>query len=373
MVFLYISDVKHQNTYSFSNFYSANKLVKPCNYYTDVISRDDYFPACPDNLGFDMLLPNRHESSNEYRYGFQGQELDNEIKGEGNSLNYKYRMHDVRIGRFFAVDPLAPEYPHNSPYAFSENSVIAFIEFEGLEKVTFNRGFGGYKESVTVDFTNMSDDEIKQKLLELEKYHQGHITLESIKSANDDSYWVVTDGTILGGRSASTTIDGYNNIEEYKKGIKPISHEVKRDISQLLYSKDIELENDWVEGMKLSVATIAVIFSAGTLITASGALAIGDATIGLMFSIDDLTNYEGETVLTTILKQSFGDYSSDFIKGVKFGFSVRDAGKGYVNVTVTAATGEIVTGFYDFTKDIFTIEQTIENVAEKMQEQENNN
>ena len=68
-----------------------------------------------------------------YRYGFQGQEKDDEIKGEGNSVNYKFRMHDPRIGRFFAVDPLAPDYPWNSPYAFSENRVIRHIELEGLE------------------------------------------------------------------------------------------------------------------------------------------------------------------------------------------------------------------------------------------------
>ena len=68
-----------------------------------------------------------------YRYGFQGQETDNELKGEGNSVNYKYRMHDPRIGRFFAVDPLAPMYSWNSPYAFSENRVIDKIELEGLE------------------------------------------------------------------------------------------------------------------------------------------------------------------------------------------------------------------------------------------------
>jgi len=63
-----------------------------------------------------------------------GQEKDDEIKGEGNSVNYKYRMHDPRLGRFFAVDPLAAKYPYNSPYAFSENDVIAHIELEGLEK-----------------------------------------------------------------------------------------------------------------------------------------------------------------------------------------------------------------------------------------------
>jgi RHS repeat-associated protein len=80
-----------------------------------------------------MLVPNRHGSSNSYRYGFQGQEKDDEIKGEGNSLNYTFRMHDPRVGRFFARDPLAPKYSWNSPYAFSENRVIDMIELEGLE------------------------------------------------------------------------------------------------------------------------------------------------------------------------------------------------------------------------------------------------
>lgn len=69
-----------------------------------------------------------------YSYGFQGQETDSEVKGEGNSVNFKYRMHDPRVGRFFATDPLEGSYPWNSPYAFSENDVIASVELEGLEK-----------------------------------------------------------------------------------------------------------------------------------------------------------------------------------------------------------------------------------------------
>ena len=78
-----------------------------------------------------MLVPNRHGSSDRYRYGFQGQEKDDELKGEGNSLNYTFRMHDPRMGRFFAVDPLARSYPWNSPYAFSENRVIDGIGERG--------------------------------------------------------------------------------------------------------------------------------------------------------------------------------------------------------------------------------------------------
>jgi RHS repeat-associated protein len=78
-------------------------------------------------------MPNRHGSSDSYRYGFQGQEKDDELKGEGNSLNYTFRMHDPRVGRFFAVDPLTHHYPWYSPYSFSGNRVIDMIELEGKE------------------------------------------------------------------------------------------------------------------------------------------------------------------------------------------------------------------------------------------------
>ena len=93
----------------------------------DVLSYNDYYP-------FGWALPNRSASSSNYRYGFQGQEKDDEIKGEGLSVNYKYRMQDPRVGRFFAIDPLFRSYPHNSPYVFSENEVINSVELEGLEQ-----------------------------------------------------------------------------------------------------------------------------------------------------------------------------------------------------------------------------------------------
>ena len=81
-----------------------------------------------------MLTQNLIENSF-IPYSFQGQEHDDEVKGEGNSVNYKYRMHDPRVGRFFAVDPLLKKYPWNSTYAFSENRVVDGVELEGLEVI----------------------------------------------------------------------------------------------------------------------------------------------------------------------------------------------------------------------------------------------
>ena len=83
-----------------------------------------------------MLLPNRHANTGDYRYSFQGQEADNEIKGEGNYINFKYRGYDPRINRFASTDPLEAGYPWNSPYAFAENRLIDGIDLEGAEYIT---------------------------------------------------------------------------------------------------------------------------------------------------------------------------------------------------------------------------------------------
>jgi len=69
-----------------------------------------------------------------YRYGFNGKENDNEVKGEGNQQDYGLRIYDTRLGRFLSVDPLSSEYPWNSTYAFAENDVIRSIDVEGAEK-----------------------------------------------------------------------------------------------------------------------------------------------------------------------------------------------------------------------------------------------
>ncbi|MBK9275180.1 MAG: hypothetical protein IPM49_11675 [Flavobacteriales bacterium] len=86
------------------------------------------------NEPFGSLLPGRNYSSDAYRFGFQGQEKDNELFGaEGTALSFEYRVHDARLGRFLSIDPLAFSFPWNSPYAFSENRVLDMVELEGLE------------------------------------------------------------------------------------------------------------------------------------------------------------------------------------------------------------------------------------------------
>ena len=68
-----------------------------------------------------------------YPFGYQSIIKDNELYGEGNSINYTYRIQDTRLGRFLSIDPKYRDYPYYSPYAFSGNRVIDAIELEGLQ------------------------------------------------------------------------------------------------------------------------------------------------------------------------------------------------------------------------------------------------
>jgi RHS repeat-associated protein len=93
----------------------------------EVLSARDFYP-------FGMVMPERSFSTGSYRYGFNGKEFDSEWKGEGNSYDYGFRVHDARLGRFLSVDPLAAEYPWYTPYQFAGNKVVLAIDLDGLEE-----------------------------------------------------------------------------------------------------------------------------------------------------------------------------------------------------------------------------------------------
>ena len=61
-------------------------IMSAKNYFTaDVVSHSDYYP-------FGMVMPGRYREDDGYRYGFNGEEMDDEIRGsKGTSVNYKYR------------------------------------------------------------------------------------------------------------------------------------------------------------------------------------------------------------------------------------------------------------------------------------------
>lgn|GEM_PF-5466894 len=78
---------------------------------------------------------------NPYRYGFNGKEKDDQVKGAGNSYDYGMRMYDPRLGRFMSVDPLTHKFPELTPYQFSSDNPIASIDLDGLEQIYYLGAF----------------------------------------------------------------------------------------------------------------------------------------------------------------------------------------------------------------------------------------
>jgi RHS repeat-associated protein len=66
-----------------------------------------------------------------YRHGFNGMEQDNEVKGDGNSLDFGARIYDSRLGRWMSTDPNWRKYPSQSPYNFAINSPLMYKDIDG--------------------------------------------------------------------------------------------------------------------------------------------------------------------------------------------------------------------------------------------------
>ncbi len=64
-----------------------------------------------------------------YRFGFNGKENDNEVKGEGNEIDFGARIYDSRIGRWLSRDVAIA--PWQSPYIFVSNSPITMFDPDG--------------------------------------------------------------------------------------------------------------------------------------------------------------------------------------------------------------------------------------------------
>ena len=98
-----------------------------------------------------MLMPNRsYTAGSQFRYGFNGKENDNDVKGTGNQQDYGMRIYDPRIGKFLSVDPLAREFASLSSFQFAMNTPIMAIDLDGAEAKVANQDIGKI-----VSFTNV--------------------------------------------------------------------------------------------------------------------------------------------------------------------------------------------------------------------------
>jgi hypothetical protein len=102
-----------------------------------------------------MVMPGRKypAAGGLYRYGFNGFEKDDEIKGSGNHLSFNDFGYDPRLGRRWRVDPHSGNYPSMSGYSSFANNPIINLDPDGKDIVYFNtQGLESHRVKSNTEF-----------------------------------------------------------------------------------------------------------------------------------------------------------------------------------------------------------------------------
>jgi RHS repeat-associated protein len=129
------------------------------NFLADIRHSQDYSPFGVTLHGRDLSLTSSSGTPVPYRYGYQGSERDDEVKGSGNSYTTEFRQLDPRLGRWLTIDPKATSMPWQSPYCSMDNNPIWFNDQLG--------------DSVGIDETFQKDHAKMKAMEEMVKSKEG--------------------------------------------------------------------------------------------------------------------------------------------------------------------------------------------------------
>ncbi len=160
-----------------------------------------------------MLAAMKHKD--DYRFGFNGQEKDNEIKGIGNSLDFQFRMYDSRLGKFLSIDPLTSDYPHYTPYQFAGNTPIQAIDIEGAEELKITEKAEVFYGSVMLVMRN--DKELKALLSEISRPDRRAKQLVYLTTGSTGSSNGNTSGRNQNIKQQAKFLANYNTLVKSKK------------------------------------------------------------------------------------------------------------------------------------------------------------
>ncbi len=181
-----------------------------------------------------------------YRYGYQGSEKDDQIKGKGNSYTTFFRQLDPRLGRWISIDPKknAWESPYvsmgNNPIWYNDplgdvfkigtkdkqakKDVQSIVKNKNKDYIKFNNESG----EVSLDFGNLKQSKIDKIL----KKDEGLNTINGLSNATDNNgkdlnFYYGTEGLTGIGlenpEKQKSIADYYSNISNLQFKGNPVS------------------------------------------------------------------------------------------------------------------------------------------------------
>ena len=100
---------------------------KESNGTLKVLEENNYYPFGLKHKGYN----NTNVANPNYKYKYNGKELQDDFNI--NLYDYGARNYDPAIGRWFNIDPMAPKYFSHSPYTYTLNNPVYFIDPDGMQ------------------------------------------------------------------------------------------------------------------------------------------------------------------------------------------------------------------------------------------------
>jgi RHS repeat-associated protein len=200
-----------------------------------------------------MQMVGRNASTGDYRYGFNGMEKDDELKGSGNSVDFGARMYDSRLGRWLSRDPHASNYASMSSYLGFGNNPIMFVDPDGKDIVIF--GNEEYVQKATT------------ALMVIYATKKGKVMIDEMIGSNlklqiKDTWWGATyseqdNRTLRYNTSSTIEIDASSRGD--KGGEVDMYHELLHAFEDIMAGKIVEGEKVYESANTSTRETQAVV------------------------------------------------------------------------------------------------------------------
>jgi RHS repeat-associated protein len=206
--------------------------------------------------GFSFSLENSCAGS--YRYGFNGMEKDDEVKGvAGSSYTTEYRQYDSRLGRWLSIDPAFRNFSWQSPYAAFDNNPIYFKDPKGLAaeggEESVKKG-DAFKGSDGASYTSSSDEFVVDGTL-------GGGNKETLKQTSIDPNKVLSNAATTAGVIDNLFNTGSKILKGSSKAVKgltgytnTVSPKVGLGLSAITFAQTIK--STMADGKKISLGTV---------------------------------------------------------------------------------------------------------------------
>ena len=261
-----------------------------------------------------MMMSGRVWSSgSSHRYGFNGQEKDNEVSGEDNNYNYGFRIYNTQVARFLSVDPLTGSYLWYTPYQYAGNMPIGAINIDGLVSGVV---LGSSDQVIAVDETGGN---VNYVAFELTTWEDAIIKIRAHKElGNNIKVIYIQSHGLAGSVFLGTGPDGKLNTEATPNGsYMTIDDDELNGLDLEYYKLQKESGNTNIAIDPEKEQMILQLIELGSLLDDDGTLILGGcdcgANVGYTNDGDLLVVGMSKLINRTVIANA--DYTSNTISG----------------------------------------------------------